>query len=178
MDTPAAPRAARCEVRPGWDEYFLSMARLVATRATCPRRHVGAVLVRDRRVIATGYNGSVRGDVHCEDAGCLLEDGHCVRAVHAELNALLQCAASSQSSAGATLYCTDFPCVHCAKALVQAEVVRVVFLAEYPDPHSAAILRRGGVELWRALAADGGVRLVPYPEEEAVPPADQDDLPS
>ncbi len=151
----------RWSARPGWDDYFLRMAQLVATRATCPRRHVGAVLVRDRRVIATGYNGSVRGDVHCEDVGCLMEDGHCVRCVHAELNALLQCAASSQSSAGATLYCTDFPCVHCAKALVQAEVVRVVYLAEYPDRHSAEVLRRGGVELARAFEDDGSFRVVP-----------------
>lgn len=145
--------------RPGWDDYFLRMALLVATRATCPRRHVGAVLVRDHRVIATGYNGSVPGDVHCEDAGCLMENGHCIRSVHAELNALLQCASGSQNSAGATLYCTDFPCLHCAKALVMAEVARVVYLSAYPDPHSADVLRRGGVEIWSARESEGAFRV-------------------
>ncbi len=117
------------------------------------------MLVRDRRVIATGYNGSVPGDVHCEDAGCLMENGHCIRCVHAELNALLQCASSSQSSSGATLYCTDFPCAHCSKALVMAEVARVVYLAAYPDPHSTEVLRRGGVQLFRAHEIDGAFRL-------------------
>ncbi len=146
--------------RPGWDAYFLRMARLVATRGTCPRRRVGAVLVRDERVIATGYNGSVRGDAHCDDVGCLMENGHCIRAVHAEMNALLQCAASGQTSAGATLFCTDFPCIHCAKALVQAGVVRVVYAADYPDGHSAEVLRRGGVELFRALEASDGFTLI------------------
>lgn len=145
--------------RPSWDEYFLRLAQLVATRATCPRRHVGAVLVRDNRVIATGYNGSARGDAHCEDVGCLMENGHCIRSVHAELNALLQCAASTQTSAGATLYCTHLPCVHCAKALVQADVTRVVYIAEYPDPNTHDVLRRGGVSVWRAVAEGDGFRV-------------------
>lgn len=145
--------------RPSWDDYFLRMALLVATRATCLRRQVGAVLVRDRRVIATGYNGSIRGDVHCIDDGCLMENGHCIRCVHAELNALLQCASSTQHSVGATLYSTDFPCVHCAKALVQAEVAKVVYLAEYPDNNSATVLRRGGVALSRAREEGGQYRL-------------------
>lgn len=145
--------------RPSWDDYFLRMALLVATRATCLRRRVGAVMVRDRRVIATGYNGSVRGDVHCEDVGCLMAAGHCIRCVHAELNALLQCASSTQHSVGATLYSTDFPCVHCAKALMQAEVAKVVYLAEYPDENSAAILRQGGVALFRAMEEGGRYHL-------------------
>lgn len=146
--------------RPGWDDYFLRMARLVATRATCPRRHVGAVLVRDNRVVATGYNGSVPGDTHCEDAGCLMENGHCIRSIHAELNALLQCAMSTQTSEGATLYCTDFPCVHCAKALVQAGIARVVYVSDYPDANSAVVFRRAGVELFRAVDSGSGFRLV------------------
>ncbi len=145
--------------RPSWDDYFLDMARLVATRATCPRRRVGAVLVRDRRVIATGYNGAVRGAPHCDEVGCLLVDGHCRRATHAELNALLYCAAYGVSSAGATLYCTDFPCVDCAKALVQAQVRHVVYLADYPDPNSAAVLEAGGVTLRKAEPGPEGYRL-------------------
>lgn len=146
--------------RPDWDVYFLRMARLVATRATCPRRRVGAVLVRDRRVIATGYNGSVTGDVHCDDVGCLMENGHCIRAVHAELNALLQCAASNQTSAGATLYCTDFPCIHCAKALVQAGVARVVYVSDYPDKFSGDVLSRAGIEVFRAVEAADGFAMI------------------
>lgn len=145
--------------RPSWDDYFLRMALLVATRATCLRRRVGAVLVRDRRVIATGYNGSVRGDVHCDDVGCLMDNGHCIRCIHAEINALLQCASSTQHSVGATLYSTDFPCVHCAKALVQAEVAKVIYLAEYPDQNSAAVLRQNGIPLFRAREDGGRYRL-------------------
>lgn len=140
--------------RPSWDAYFLEMARLAATRSTCPRRRVGAVLVRDQRVMATGYNGAVRGAPHCDEVGCLLvQNGDrqsCVRAVHAELNALLQCALNGVQSAGSTLYCTDFPCVACAKALVQAGVTRVVYAVDYPDPNSAQVLADGGVQLYRA----------------------------
>lgn len=140
--------------RPSWDDYFIEMARLAAARATCPRRRVGCVLVRDNRLIATGYNGAVRGAPHCDDVGCLMADGHCVRTVHAELNALLQCAVTGVSSAGSTLYCTDFPCVACAKALVQAGIEKVIFLANYPDANSAIILRAGQVELFKAVQRD------------------------
>ncbi|MBX6377606.1 MAG: dCMP deaminase family protein [Clostridia bacterium] len=136
------------------------MARLVRTRSTCPRRQVGAVLVRERRVIATGYNGSLPGLEHCEDVGCQMEDGHCVRCVHAELNALLQCAATGQASAGSTLYCTDFPCLHCAKALVQAGVLRVVYERSYPDPRSVAVLAPAGVRVARARFGPDGFELV------------------
>ena len=141
--------------RPSWDEYFLQIARLAATRATCPRRRVGAVLVRDHRVLATGYNGSVHGAPHCDEVGCLIviRDGResCVRTVHAELNAIIQCAVNGVSSVGSTMYCTDFPCVSCAKAMVQAGVVRVVYLADYPDPNSREILAAGGVSLEKAV---------------------------
>lgn len=155
--------------RPTWDDYFIEMARLVARRATCPRRRVGAVLVREvagtPRVIATGYNGAVRGAPHCDDVGCLLVDGHCVRTVHAELNALLQCAVSGVSSLGSTMISTDFPCVSCAKAMVQAGVVRLVYLAPYPDPHSAEVLRQGGIRLERAEWDGKHFRLVQVREE-------------
>ena len=146
--------------RPSWDAYFLQMAALVASRSTCPRRHVGAVLVRDRRVIATGYNGSVRGEAHCDEAGCLMVDGHCKRTVHAELNALLQCAVHGVTSVGATLYCTDFPCVDCAKAMVQARLARVVFQGDYPDRHSASVFEAGGVECCRAVPQGTELKLV------------------
>lgn len=145
--------------RPTWDDYFIEMAKLAAARATCPRRRVGAVLVRDNRLIATGYNGAVRGAPHCDDVGCLLVDGHCVRTVHAELNALLQCALNGVSSADSTMYCTDFPCVNCAKSMVQAGVKRVIYLSDYPDSNSAAVLRDSGVELFKAVPSGEGYQL-------------------
>ncbi len=147
------------EGRPGWHDYFLEMAKLAATRSTCPRRHVGAVLVRDHRVIATGYNGSVRGDDHCDDVGCMMVDGHCRRTLHAELNALLQCAITGVSSVDTTMYCTDFPCVDCAKSMAQARVQQVIYLAEYPDDNSAQVLRKAGVKLLRAHPAGSGYVL-------------------
>lgn len=138
--------------RPNWDEYFLHMAALAATRSTCPRRRVGAVLVREQRVIATGYNGSLRGQPHCTEAGCLMVDGHCKRTVHAEINALLQCAYHGGRSAGGVLYSTTFPCLDCSKALVQAGVVRLVYRDAYPDALSGRVLADAGVEVCGAAA--------------------------
>lgn len=155
--------------RPSWDTYFVEMARLTASRATCPRRRVGAVLVRDHRVLATGYNGSVRGAPHCDDVGCLIvrQDGRegCIRTVHAELNAILHCALNGVSSAGATLYCTDFPCMWCAKALIQAGIERIVYLSEYPDAHSFSLLQEAKIALFKAVedGDEGGYLLIPPP---------------
>lgn len=150
--------------RPSWDDYFIEMSKLAAARATCPRRRVGAVLTRANRLLATGYNGAVKGAPHCDDVGCLLvvQDGRpsCIRTVHAELNALLQCAANGVSSQGATLYSTDFPCMYCAKALVQAGIVRVVYLSDYPDPNSAELLGLAGVECLKAVPVQGGYQLI------------------
>lgn len=150
--------------RPSWEDYYIELSRLVAHRSTCPRRRVGAVLVKDQRLVASGYNGAVRGAAHCDQVGCLMEDDHCVRAVHAELNAIIQCALEGVSSRGATVYTTDFPCVTCAKAMIQAGVERVVYLAPYPDHHSAHILAEAGIRLWRARAKmEGGWEI----QEEA-----------
>ena len=135
--------------RPGWDAYFLRMAELAASRSTCLRRQVGAVLVKDHRVIATGYNGSLRGQPHCADVGCLMVAGHCKRTVHAELNALLQCAFHGAASRGTVLFTTAFPCLDCAKALVQAGVERVVYRDPYPEPHSLEVLQGAGIGLER-----------------------------
>jgi dCMP deaminase len=135
--------------RPGWHAYFMAMAELAASRGTCPRRRVGAVLARGERVIATGYNGSLRGQPHCTDVGCLLVDGHCRRTVHAEMNALLQCALHGSSSLGTICYTTSFPCLDCAKALAQAGVVRVIYRDAYPgpepDPLTRELLQAAGV---------------------------------
>ncbi len=145
--------------RPDWETYFLRMAELVATRSTCLRLQVGAVLVRQERVIATGYNGSLRGQPHCAEVGCLMVNGHCRRTVHAELNALLQCAFHGSASSGTVLFSTTFPCLDCAKALVQAGVRRVVYRDRYDDPHSRAVLEEAGVpcvQFHPPTASDGG----------------------
>jgi dCMP deaminase len=124
MSDPTALRAT-------WDEYFMKIAEEVATRATCDRRHVGAVLARDRSILATGYNGSVRGLPHCDDAGHLMRDGHCVRTVHAEANAVAQAARNGVRIDGSTLYCTILPCLSCMQLLANAGVLRIVYGGEY-----------------------------------------------
>ena len=119
--------------RPSWDEYFLKMAMLVSERATCPRMHVGCVLVRDKRVLATGYNGSIPGQPHCDDVGCLIVDNHCVRTIHAEMNAIIQCALHGVSTKGATAYITNMPCTTCAKAQIAAGIKEIVIFSDYHD---------------------------------------------
>lgn len=123
-------------VRPSWDTYFTQMARLVATRATCDRRHVGAVVARDHRVLATGYNGSPPGLPHCDQIGhdlVTLADGsvNCVRTTHAEANAIFQAAKIGVSLDGATLYTNTYPCWNCAKAILGAGIVKVCVDADY-----------------------------------------------
>lgn len=143
--------------RPSWDEYFMTMCDLVAQRSTCQRRQVGAVLVRDRHIIATGYNGAPTGLPHCLDVGCLREDlgipsgerhEMCI-GVHAEQNCLIQAALHGSSPAGATLYCTHQPCILCAKMLVNAQIVRIVFRGDYPDPLTGKIIGQAGIKLER-----------------------------
>lgn len=122
--------------RAPWDDYFMGIAEAVSARATCakPGGGVGAVFVRDRQILATGYNGSVRGTPHCTEAGCLLDErGKCIRTVHAEMNALVQAAEHGSGIAGATLYCTRAPCWNCFKALANGGVVRVVFARDGRD---------------------------------------------
>lgn len=133
--------------RSTWGQYFIEMAALVATRSTCPRRQVGAVLVREHRVIATGYNGAPAGQPHCIDVGCLLENGHCVRTIHAELNALLQCSRYGIATVGVDLYCTDMPCRYCARALVQAGIQRIYYQRPYESPETIELITRTDVQL-------------------------------
>lgn len=113
--------------RQSWDEYFMSLARAAATRATCPRKSVGAVIVRDRTVLSTGYNGSVRGAPHCIDVGCIIEHNHCIATVHAEVNAILQAAKNGASTSFSTIYVTSNPCLNCMKAIINAGIKRVVY---------------------------------------------------
>ena len=133
--------------RPSWDEYFLQIAFTVAQRSTCDRAHVGCVLVRDRRILTTGYNGAPAGLPHCDDVGHLLEDGHCVRTLHAEQNALIQAALHGVGTEGATAYVTHQPCLTCAKMLINAGVRRVVYAGNYPDDYSRQFLVAAGVAL-------------------------------
>jgi len=138
------------EKRPSWDEYFMMMAKdVVAKRATCPRRQVGAVLVRDKRIITTGYNGSPSGMPHCTEVGCRLHEGHCIRAIHAEQNAIVQAALYGVSTRGATCYVTAAPCVTCANLLVAAGIVRVVYGEEYTNRLGEQVLLEAGVKLER-----------------------------
>lgn len=134
--------------RTSWDDYFMRIAAEVATRATCDRKHVGCVLVRDKCIIATGYNGSIRGLPHCDDEGHLMDDGHCVRTVHAEANAIVQAARLGARIEGATAYVTAFPCWGCFRLLVQAGVVRVVYGDAYrPDQKVLDVAAATGVAL-------------------------------
>jgi dCMP deaminase len=134
-------------MRAGWHEYFMGIARQAATRSTCPRKHVGAVIVRDRTVLSTGYNGSIRGLPHCEDVGCEMEDGHCVRTVHAEANAVLQAAKNGVGVDGAEMYTTASPCWNCFKLSANAGIRRIYFGEFYRDARAHQVAAEIGIEL-------------------------------
>lgn len=131
----------------------MGIAREVATRSTCSRKHVGAVVVRDRRILATGYNGSLRGLEHCDDVGHLMEDGHCVRTVHAEANALVQAAQEGVRVMNGTMYVTASPCFGCFKLIANAGIVRIVFGEFYRDEKIFEFARQLGMELVDAHGA-------------------------
>lgn len=135
--------------RPSWDEYFLKVAMLVSERATCPRMHCGCVLVKDRQILATGYNGSIPGDDHCEDVGCMIVENHCIRTIHAEMNAILQCSVHGVSTAGSTAYVTNMPCTNCAKALIAASITEVVIFSDYHDTKAEEFFEIAKVPLRR-----------------------------
>ncbi len=143
------------EQRPSWEEYFMDIARLVSTRSTCLRRQVGAVLVKNKHIIATGYNGAPRGLVHCSERGCLRQE-LCIpsgqrheicRGIHAEQNAIIQAALHGVSTEGSILFCTDQPCILCSKMLINAGVIRVIFQGDYPDALAKEMLGEAGVDL-------------------------------
>lgn len=130
-----------------WDEYFMNIAKEVATRSTCDRKHVGAVIVRDKSILATGYNGSVRGLGHCDDEGHLMEDGHCVRTVHAEANAIVQAARNGMRIDGASITVTASPCWGCFRLIANAGIVRIVFGEFYRDQKIFDVSQKLGIEL-------------------------------
>jgi len=133
--------------RASWDEYFMNIATEVASRATCDRKHVGAVIVRDKSILATGYNGSVRGLGHCDDEGHLMEDGHCVRTVHAEANAIVQAAKNGMRIEGASIYVTASPCWGCFRLIANAGIVRICFGEFYRDQKIFDVSQKLGIEL-------------------------------
>ena len=136
------------EKRIPWDQYFMLQPVLLSLRSTCTRLSVGAILVRDQRMIAGGYNGSVSGDKHCIDDGCYMVDGHCLRTIHAEMNAVLQCAKFGIPTDGAELYVTDFPCLQCTKMLLRAGVKKIHYLRNYNnDSYALELLKLKEVAL-------------------------------
>lgn len=139
-------------MRVSFDEMFMRMALLTSERATCPRLKVGAVIVQDKHMIAQGYNGSASGETHCIEEGCLMKGDHCVRTIHSEQNALLQCAKLGVSAEGATLYVTHFPCLHCAKSIVTVGIREVVYLHDYKnDEYATHLFLQAGVKLRKVV---------------------------
>ena len=142
--------------RPSWDEYFMEMAELARKRSTCLRRHVGAVIVKDNRVIATGYNGVPKGIRHCEETGCLRQQlnvpsgkmHELCRGLHAEQNAIIQAACMGSSIEGGTLYCTTQPCVICTKMIINAGIKRVVIKESYPDALAQEMAAEAGLVIY------------------------------
>ncbi|WP_456329190.1 deoxycytidylate deaminase [Archaeoglobus sp.] len=141
--------------RPTLDEYFMEIASVVAKRSTCLRQHVGAVIVKDKRILATGYNGAPSGLPHCDEVGCLRdkmdvpsgERQELCRGVHAEQNAIIQAAKFGISVDGGTLYSTHCPCITCAKIIINAGIKRVVYGKEYADKRGLELLREAGIEV-------------------------------
>lgn len=141
--------------RPDWDEYFMEIADVIRKRATCQRRKVGALIVKNKRILATGYNGAPSGVRHCEEAGCIRskfnvpsgQRHELCRGIHAEQNAIVQAAFLGVSIAGSTLYCTNQPCILCAKMLINAGVERIVIKEGYPDEQAVAMLAEAGLEV-------------------------------
>ncbi len=143
------------DVRPGWDEYFLEIARLVSKRSTCLRRKVGALVVKDRRILATGYNGTPSGIKHCSETGCLREklkvpsgERHeLCRGLHAEQNVLLQASLHGVSLRDSTLYVTNQPCIICTKMIINAGIKEVVMTDHYPDSMAVQFLREAKIKI-------------------------------
>jgi len=134
-------------MRADWNTYFMNIARAAATRSTCNRKHVGAVIVRDKSILSTGYNGSVRGMPHCTEIGCDLENGHCVATVHAEANAIIQAAKHGVCIEDADIYVTASPCWHCFKLIANSGIKRIFYGEFYRDEKSLKVAKQCGIEL-------------------------------
>ncbi|MEI6602731.1 MAG: dCMP deaminase family protein [Clostridia bacterium] len=142
-------------MRPSWDDYYMEMVDVIKKRSTCLRRQVGAIIVKDKRIISTGYNGSPMNTKHCEEVGCLRDElkipsgerHELCRAIHAEQNALVQAAYSGTSVKDAVMYITTQPCSLCAKMLINAGISKVIFRGEYPDEMAMDMLKEAGVRV-------------------------------
>ncbi len=151
--------------RPSWDQYFIDITRLVATRSTCLRRQVGAILVKNRNILATGYNGTPSGIRHCCETGCLRdqmgvpsgERHELCRGLHAEQNAIIQAARHGINIDGAALYCTTMPCIICTKMLINAGISQITYIDGYPD------------ELAQSMLEESGIRAVHFVDEREQP---------
>ena len=152
----AAPRAS-------WDQYFMNIAQVVATRSTCPRKYVGAVIVRNRTILSTGYNGSIRGMPHCSDVGHMMEDNHCVATIHAEANAIIQAARNGVMIEGADVYVTASPCWNCFKQIANAGVKRIVYGEFYRDNRIFDVAQHIGIELLHLPVTAAATAPAPAP---------------
>ena len=149
--------------RPSWDQYFMDITCLVATRSSCLRRQVGALLVKDRNILATGYNGVPSGITHCNAVGCLRErlnvpsgERHeLCRGLHAEQNAIIQAAKHGTNIDGATLYCTTMPCIICTKMLINAGITRVIYAEGYADDLAREMIAESGIEVLQFMPEKG-----------------------
>lgn len=135
------------EGRVSWDQYFMNIAAVTASRSTCPRKFVGAVIVRDRTILSTGYNGSIRGMPHCSEVGHMMDNGHCVATIHAEANAIIQAAKNGVTIEGGDIYVTASPCWNCFKQIANAGIKRIVYGEFYRDERIFAVAETLGIAL-------------------------------
>jgi len=133
--------------RASWEEYFMNIAKEVATRSTCDRKHIGSVIVRDKTILSTGYNGSIRGMPHCDEAGHIMENDHCVATIHAETNAILQAAKNGVMIDKAEVYITASPCWPCFKMLANAGIKKIYYGEFYRDERIFDVAKKLGIEL-------------------------------
>lgn len=135
--------------RKSWDEYFMEITEMVATRSTCDRAFVGCVLVNsEHRIVSTGYNGSLAGNPQCDEIGHTMRDNHCIATIHAEMNAILYCAKEGISVKGCTAYVTHFPCLNCTKALIQAGIVGICYKSAYRvDEYALELINKNNITL-------------------------------
>lgn len=154
--------------RPTWDEYFMKIAYLAAERSTCNRHHVGAVIVKDKRLLTTGYNGAPSGQKDCLELGCLRDQNNIAsgerheicRAIHAEQNAIIQAGLHGVDIKDSTIYCTHSPCILCAKMLVNIKIRRFVTSGDYPDEAAKQLLKETGIELVKLEKPDTKINIM------------------
>ena len=130
-----------------WEDYFMNIAKQIATRSTCDRKHVGALIIRDRTILSSGYNGSIRGMPHCDEVGHLMENNHCVATIHAETNAILQAAKNGVMIEGAEIFITASPCWSCFKMLANAGIKKIFYGEFYRDERIFDVAKKLGIEL-------------------------------